>query len=492
MRPGRQDEIPGASAERRGGGDVPFAAGADAAGADLELGPRGAVRGRLRPPGDKSVSHRALLFAAAARGTSRIRGLAPGADVAATRRALEALGVAVADEGGASFEERGASGEEDGGARRVVVVRGAGWAALDRAADAAPLEIDCANSGTSARLLLGLLAGTRGRFLLRGDASLSARPMARVAAPLRAFGARIEERPTLPLLVDGAALRGASVATGAASAQVKSALILAALQARGASVVVEPAPTRDHTERLLAAMGAPLRAAGTRIEIDGGRPDLAPLDLDVPGDPSSAAYAAALAALDGAGDLVVEDALLSPRRTGFYRLLAAMGADVELSVARAAPEEVGTIVVRGGRPLRGVDVAGQDVVDAVDELPLLAVVAAQARGRTTIRGAAELRVKESDRIAATVRLLRAFGARAEELPDGLVVEGPAALRGAAADAGGDHRLAMCAAVAAARASGPSLLRGGEWVRISYPSFFADLDRLTGGAAGRGRGERSGR
>ncbi|MEN6632453.1 MAG: 3-phosphoshikimate 1-carboxyvinyltransferase, partial [Candidatus Polarisedimenticolia bacterium] len=159
---------------------------------------------------------------------------------------------------------------------------------------------------------------------------------------------------------------------------------------------------------------------------------------------------------------------------------------------RAAPEEVGTIVVRGGRPLRGVDVAGQDVVDAVDELPLLAVVAALARGTTTIRGAAELRVKESDRIAATVRLLRAFGARAEELPDGLVVEGPAALRGAAADAGGDHRLAMCAAVAASRAAGPSLLRGGEWVRISYPSFFADLDRLTGGAEGRARGERDGR
>jgi 3-phosphoshikimate 1-carboxyvinyltransferase len=422
------------------------------------------IAGTLVVPGDKSIGHRALLFAALATGRSVVRGLPPGADVRTTRQAVEALGVAVRDDADA------------------VIVEGRGWEGLARDPAAPPLALDCGNSGTTSRLLLGLLSGRPGRFTLAGDASLSRRPMGRVTRPLAAFGAAIEGGETLPLTVAGRALRAAHVATGVASAQVKSALVLAALQAGGESMIEEPEPTRDHTERMLAAMGAAIApadgaATGAAWRVTGGCPRLAPLDLAVPGDPSSAAFLVGLASALPGSALTVRGVALNLRRIGFLRVLRRMGAGVGWNEERAIPEPSGTIEVLGGT-LAGTTIAGQDVVDAIDELPLLAVLAAVAEGETRIEGAAELRVKESDRIAATLALLRAFGAACEERPDGLVVAGGARLKGTAFDARGDHRIAMAGAVAAALADGPSSLTGGEWVTISYPAFFEDFERLS--------------
>ncbi len=429
----------------------------------LKLEPLASVRGTVRVPGDKSISHRALMFAAVATGESRICGLASGQDVRSTAGALRRLGVPI----------RRADDQ--------VVVEGVGWEGLDRGGPD-PLELDCGNSGTTARLLMGLLAGRRGRFVLMGDRSLSRRPMGRITRPLTELGARSGGGETLPIEVAGTSLRGAPIATGVASAQVKSAVILAALQAHGESRVVEPRPTRDHTERLLAAMGAPVRPAGDGPgwHVRGGAAPLSPLSLTVPGDPSAAVYPLVLACCLPASRVTVEEVGLNPRRTGLLRLLQRMGAELDYREDAAAPEPSGCITARSSR-LHGIDVGAADVVDAIDELPLLAVAAATARGRTTITGAGELRHKESDRIAATVALLRAFGARVTEREDGMVIDG-GPLRGARVDAAADHRIAMSAAVAAAMARGPSTLAGHEWVRISHPDFFEDLRALSSGAS----------
>jgi 3-phosphoshikimate 1-carboxyvinyltransferase len=426
------------------------------------------VRGSLRVPGDKSISHRALIFAALADGPSRLEGLADGADVRSTRGAIEALGVPTRD-------------EPDGG----VIVDGRGFAGLDRDPAAPPLTIDCGNSGTTTRLLIGLLAGRRGRFRLVGDASLSRRPMRRVVEPLRAMGARIHGGETLPLEIEGAPLRAVSHEGRIASAQVKSALVLAGLQAEGATRVTEPSLSRDHTERMLAAMGAPLTASDEesgrrRVEVRGGGCALAPVNVLVPGDPSSAAFATALACLLPESFVTVENVSVNPTRLGFYRVLRRMGGSVTWSDAAssgsAAGEPAGTIHASSS-VLHATEVRGADTVDAIDEVPLIAVVACHATGVTEIRDARELRVKESDRVAATARLLRAFGARVDERPDGLAVHGPASLVGANVDAEHDHRIAMCAAVCAATATGTTRLHGAEWVAVSYPGFFDTLERL---------------
>lgn len=417
------------------------------------------LKGPLRPPGDKSITHRALLFGAVAGGNSLLGSPGRGEDVQATRRALATLGIPVADDG------------------EALRIDGKGWDGLP-AAGAGPFHLDCANSGTTARLLLGLLAGRRGVFHLEGDASLSQRPMRRVTGPLSRMGARISGEDHLPLAVRGGPLRGCALETGVASAQVKSALILAALQAEGESAVTEPVPTRDHTERLLAAMGAPPVSAGEGLawRVPGGCPSLRPLHFLIPGDPSSAAPLVALAAALPGSELAVHQVGLNPRRTGFFRLLRRMGAGLEWQVEAAEPEPQGTLVVRGGA-LKGIAVGPDEVVDAIDELPLLAVLGAVAEGETAVRGAGELRLKESDRIARIVAVLRRFGAAVEELPDGFAVRGPARLGGAAVDPGADHRIAMAAAVAASLARGESRLQGEEWVGVSYPGFFADLARL---------------
>ncbi|MFN7964237.1 MAG: 3-phosphoshikimate 1-carboxyvinyltransferase [Acidobacteriota bacterium] len=325
-----------------------------------------------------------------------------------------------------------------------------------------------------------MLAARRGRFRLHGDASLSRRPMKRVTELLSHMGARFEGGDGLPLIVHGGDLRAANLSTAVASAQVKSALILAALQASGTSVIEEPAASRDHTERMLAAMGAPLQTEGARVvRVTGGNAALSPLDLDVPGDPSSAAFAIALACLRPGSQVTVENLSLNPRRLGFYRLLSRMGARIEFARTQETPEQIGFITAIGSR-LHGIQVEPEEIVDAIDELPLLATVAAAATGPTTIRGAAELRHKESDRITSTVAMLRAFGAVIDELPDGFEISGDTAFVPAHVDAHSDHRIAMSATIAAALAPEPSTLHGSEWVRISYPGFFDDLARLSAG------------
>ncbi|MFZ5480305.1 MAG: 3-phosphoshikimate 1-carboxyvinyltransferase [Myxococcota bacterium] len=396
----------------------------------------GPLRGRMRVPGDKSISHRALLFGALAEGTTRIRGLLRSEDVLRTLAAVRALGC-------------------DASTSHVT---GAHWR------DAGTL--DCGNSGTTARLLAGALAG-RASATLDGDASLRGRPMGRVARPLRAMGAVLGDR--LPLTVTRAELVGVDWVAEVASAQVKSAVLLAGLCAAGETRYTEPVPTRDHTERLLAAMGAPIARAGDTLSVRAGR--LHAVDVDVPGDVSSAAFWLVAACIVPGSDLVIEDVGLNPTRTGVLDALSRMGADLSVE-RRDAAEPIGTVRVRHA-PLRGTTIAGAEIPRLVDELPVLAVAAAFAEGETVIRDAAELRVKESDRVAATVAGLRALGVEADELPDGMRIGGGAP-RAGEVDARGDHRVAMAFAIAGLRCG--VLVRDTENVATSYPTFADELGR----------------
>jgi 3-phosphoshikimate 1-carboxyvinyltransferase len=429
----------------------------------IAIEPAREIRAILRAPGDKSIAHRALLLNALARGGARVANLPPGADVVATISALQALGARV----------------EPSGPAVVRVEGGAGWRAEG--------PVDCANSGTTARILLGVLAARAANTVtLTGDLSLRGRPMDRVVAPLRAMGARIEfavQEGRLPVTVEGHGLEGRTHRLPVASAQVKTALLVAGLAARGETTVEEPVLSRDHSERLLAAMGAALARDGRRATIRPG--PLEAIDVDVPGDFSSAAPFLALAAARRGSEAVVEDVGLNPTRVGFLAILERMGALVETEVVAAAPEPRGSVRVAGSG-LVAVEVGPDEVPLAIDELPLVAVLATQAEGVTRVRGAAELRVKESDRIEAMALGLRAMGARVETTGDGFAIEGPSRLRGAALDARGDHRIAIALAVAALLAEGPSRLAGEEWVEVSYPSFFADLARATGAPSHRAR------
>ncbi|HET9582124.1 MAG TPA: 3-phosphoshikimate 1-carboxyvinyltransferase [Gemmatimonadota bacterium] len=410
-------------------------------------------RGTLRVPGDKSIGHRALLLNAIAEGRSVVRGLPAGQDLAATLGALRSLGASIAEVAG-------------GGVR---IEGGARWRA--------ETAVDCGNSGTTARLLLGILAPRAAApVTLAGDASLSRRPMARVVEPLRKMGARIDPGAgsagpvpdRLPLVVTGSTLNGGTHRLAVASAQVKSALLLAGLAARGPTVVEEPEASRDHTERMLERMGATIRRDETRTEIEPGA--LAALDLQVPGDISSAAPFLALAAAREGSRLTVRGVGLNPTRTGFLEVLGDMGARVEIEVEAEDPEPRGTVRVEG-RGLSGIRLGPAAIPRLIDELPLVAVLASRAEGETVVTGAAELRVKESDRIEAVVRGLRALGATIDALPDGFAVRGPAPLRGTLLDAASDHRIGMALAVAAALAEGESALDGAEWVDVSFPGFF---------------------
>jgi 3-phosphoshikimate 1-carboxyvinyltransferase len=417
------------------------------------LGPVGRVRSRVRVPGDKSISHRALVLNAVAEGTATVRGLAPGADVGATLGTLEALGVTI----------------ERLGDDTVRVTGGAHWRAKQ--------PIDCQNSGTTARLLLGLLASRASApVTVIGDQSLSRRPMRRVVKPLRRMGAEIEPADTLPLTVTGRPLTGAEHHLDVASAQLKTALLLAGLAADGLTMVIEPGVSRDHTERLLAAMGARIERREREVRVRPG--DLTALDIDVPGDFSSAAPFLALAAVREGSEIVVEEVGLNPTRTGFLDLLRAFGAEVETTVTVTEPEPYGDVRVMGTK-LSGIEVDPEIVPRTIDELPLVAVVATQAEGLTRVRGATELRVKESDRIEAIAAGLVRMGADMEIAADGFDIRGPTVLEGARLDAAGDHRIGMALAIGAALAQGGSTLDGTEWIDVSYPSFLTDLVSCAG-------------
>ena len=434
-------------------------------------GPR-PLRGQMRVPGDKSISHRALLFAALASGTSRLWWLANGDDVVRSRAAIEALGAKVRD-GAGSPGEAVVAGERVG---PVVIVRGGGFEGLSEPG----AVIDCGNSGTSIRLLAGILAGRPFHSVLTGDSSIARRPMGRVVDPLRLMGARIDGRDggrLAPLSIRGGDLRGMRHELPVASAQVKTALLLAGLQASGATEVTEPALSRDHTERLLPAMGATLEAipGGVRVERVAG---LTPIELAIPGDPSAAAFFVVGACITPGSDLVVTDVCLNPTRIGFVDVLRRMGAAVEVVVKEErGGEPVGDIRAAYG-PLQATTMAGDEIPRVIDEIPALAVAAAFAAGTTEVADAAELRVKESDRIGTVAQELSQLGIAVEAKADGLVITGGAP-HGGLLKSHGDHRIAMAAAIAANACEGDSTVRGWRAVASSYPGFAADLASVTG-------------
>jgi 3-phosphoshikimate 1-carboxyvinyltransferase len=434
----------------------------------LLLRPISRLHGSFRVPGDKSISHRALLLASIADGASELLNVGPGADVAATAGCLRHLGV--------SIEHHDTTYAVSGRGLR-------GWRPPGQ-------PLDCENSGTAMRLLAGLLAGQGLTALLTGDPSLSLRPMRRIVEPLRAMGAQITAREREleafpPLETRGGRLHGIDYLVSPPSAQVKSCLLLAGLYAAAPTVVREARPTRDHTERMLLRMGASLECAPGSVKVEPAE-GLRPLgQFRCPGDPSSAAFLIGAAAAREGSEVQVEDVSLNPTRLGFLRALERMGASLKVVArggAAGADEPSGTVSVRGG-PLRALEVLPEEIPDLIDELPMLAVLATRATGRTQIAGARELRVKESDRIRAMARGLNALGARVTELPDGWIIEGGAELRGAPVDAAGDHRVAMALAVAAGLAQGITDLKGAEWVDVSFPGFFEAMDRLQGNADG---------
>ena len=425
---------------------------------DITVEPSGPLRGKLSVPGDKSISHRALICNALAEGEAQITGLLDSADCRSTMSCLRQWGV--------EFEETSDR----------VVVRSPGQGKFRSALGV----LDCGNSGTSIRLLSGVAAGLPFRSQFDGDESLQQRPMRRVLEPLASMGATVDTAETAPFWIDGSAglSLGFDDELAVASAQVKSCIVFAALRAEQPSRIVEPGPSRDHTERMLSAMGASIDVDGAMIAVQPGA-SLTPQDVDVPGDISAAAFWMVAAAMTQGSEIVMPNVGVNPRRTGVIDVLQSMGAQIELSNQRVmSGEPVADVIVRGGR-LRGTTIDGDMIVRALDEVPVLAVAAAVAEGETEIRDAAELRVKESDRIATTSAMLTAMGVDVEQWSDGMRIV-PGTLRGGEVDSFGDHRLAMAAAVAALSAdpeSGPTTIQRASAVEISYPAFWRDLDRL---------------
>ena len=424
------------------------------------------LRGRLGVPGDKSIAHRYALLGALAEGRTTLAHFAPGADCRSTLRCLRGLGVDIEDT-----------------AAGMVTLLGRGFGRLR--SPVAPL--DAGNSGTTMRLLAGVLAGHPFTSTIVGDGSLSRRPMRRVMAPLGRMGARIDAVDGhAPLTIHGTALHAIAHQPETPSAQVKSAVLLAGLHADGVTSVTEPAQTRDHTERALAAFGGEVTVDGLRVSVRGGQ-RLTGQSLDVPGDFSSAAFWLVGAAALPGSRVEIEDVGLNPTRTALVGVLERFGARVAVEIAPdEADEPRGTIIVEGDRT-GGVEIGPNLVPLLIDELPAIAALAAHG-GRVDVRGAGELRVKESDRIAVLVAGFRALGIDAEERPDGFTIDGAsrgARPKGGVADAGGDHRMAMAFAIAALAAEGPSTIEGADAVVISYPGFFETLERLVRPSTGLG-------
>jgi 3-phosphoshikimate 1-carboxyvinyltransferase len=410
-------------------------------------------RGRFTLPGDKSISHRAAILGAMAEGVTRIRNYSAAADCAATLACLRGLGSEVRRDGADVTIESGG----------ITAWRAPG------------AVLDAENSGSTIRMLAGALAGRPFRSVLTGDESLRRRPVERVAVPLRAMGATVlttDGKP--PLTIEGGRLRGLVHDLPVASAQVKTAVLLAGLQAEGTTTVREPSPSRDHTERMLPAFGVAVERDGLAATVHGGVP-LRGTGVAVPGDASSAAFLVVAALVLPDSEVRLDGVLLAPTRTAFIEVLRAMGGNVEARIEATDPEPVGSIVASSSR-LRGTTVDPALVPSLIDEVPALAAAAAFADGEFTITGAAELRVKESDRIRALAEGLTALGARVRELPDGLVVVGGARLHGARVRSHGDHRIAMALSVAALAAEGATEVEGAECVAVSFPGFYELIER----------------
>ncbi len=424
------------------------------------------VRGAVRPPGDKSISHRALMLAALARGTSEITGLLTGEDVKSTARVLRQLGADISAIGAGT-----------------VTVRGS------RLSSPAS-RLHCGNSGTTARLLLGILAGQRFPATLTGDASLRRRPMRRVTEPLRAMGARIDDThgDALPLTIRGGRLHPLTYTTPVASAQVKSALLLAGLTGNVAVTIREPYRSRDHTERLLVHLGLGLHERDGAIVYEPiARSILPSFRLSVPGDASSAAFLVVAAVLAEGGELLVEHVGVNPTRTGFLVVLERMGAHVErVNLRDEGGEPVADLIARPPAALRGTDVSAAEVPTLVDEVPILAVLASRAAGETTFREVGELRVKESNRLELIAANLRAVGVDAQARGNDLHVQGTTRPPRGRVETARDHRLAMAFAVLGTIPGADVRLSERASVSISYPRFFSDLRRIGEGGRGKGR------
>lgn len=417
------------------------------------------LTGRCRVPGDKSISHRAVMFAALADGTSTITNFLDGGDCRATIGVMRGLGVEV--------EER---------SHTELVIHGRGLEGLQEPSDI----LDCANSGTTIRLMAGLLAGQGFSSFLTGTPQLRRRPMNRIVTPLCQMGAVIVGRQDgnfAPLGLGATTLRAMEYTLPVASAQVKSCLLLAGLYAQGLTVIRQPGPARDHTERMLASMGAPIAVYGSTVHSE--RPDrpLSPLTISVPGDISSAAFLLVAASIIPDSRITILDVGINPTRTGIVDALRAMGADIEYTNLREQSGEPVADLEVSAAELHGTTFGGEQIVTMIDELPVLAVAASQAHGRTIVRDAGELRVKETDRIASTVTELRTLGANIEPTPDGFVIHGPTRLIGGAVESQGDHRLAMAMAVAGLAANGPSTVYGAEVTGDSFPGFETTLQAL---------------
>ncbi len=415
------------------------------------------LRGAVTVPGDKSISHRVLLLGGIADGVSTVRNWLPAADCQATLGAIRALGVTVDQQSATELR-----------------IHGAGLHGLSPPTG----PVDCQRSGTTMRLLAGILAGQSFTSILDGHTGLRRRPMERVAVPLRAMGAMVmtqNGRP--PLTITGGNLGGIEYHLPVASAQVKSAIVLAGLYAKGNTIVRQPGPARDHTERMLKAQGAHLSSREDCLVLTPVPRTLAPLSITIPADFSSAAFPLVASLLVPNAELTVKGVGVNPTRIGLLDVVASMGADIIcLNQAEQQGEPVADLVIRAGQ-LKGVEVAGQTVVRMIDEFPILAVAATQAEGKTLVRDARELRVKETDRIAAIVAELRALDASIQERDDGFEVQGPTRLRGGPVHSHGDHRLAMALVVAGLIAEGETVVEGVEVIADSFPNFVSLMQEL---------------
>lgn len=425
----------------------------------IELKKAKRLKGEIIPPPDKSISHRAVILASLAKGISIVRNFLRAEDTMSTVNAFRKLGVKIEDKG------------------KKIIIEGKGIYGLKEPADI----IDCGNSGTTMRLLSGVLSGNPFLSVLTGDSSLRSRPMGRVITPLRQMGAEIMARDNdryPPIAVRGRELKAIKYAMPVASAQVKSALLLAGLYADGETEISEPIKSRDHTERMLSSSEVRVDIEGLKIKIKGGQ-ELKARNIDVPGDFSSAAFFIAAALLIPDSAITIKGVGINPTRTGLLDILKKMGADIELTNIRdVSGEPVADIYCKTAGSLRAVKIGREIMPSLIDEFPILCILGTQVDGVTEIRGAEELRVKESDRIKAMAEGLRKMGAEVKEFKDGLSIEGNADLKGTSINSYGDHRIAMAFSVAALIARGKTTISGISSVNISFPGFFETLRKLS--------------
>ena len=415
--------------------------------------------GEITPPPDKSISHRAVMFSSLAKGKGVVRNFLRAQDTESTMHAFRSLGIQIDDQG------------------HTLIIHGKGLHGLTEPADI----IDCGNSGTTIRLLSGVLAANPFFSVVSGDSSLRSRPMARIIKPLSLMGARIAGRDNnryAPFAISGGSLRSISYDMPMASAQVKSAILLAGLYAGGMTTITEPSKSRDHTERMLPAFGADLRTDGLNVSIHSGK-ELHAQEIDVPADFSSAAFFMVAALLIPGAEVMLKNVGINPTRTGLIDCLRSMGAHIEIENVRSVSgEPVADICCKGQTGLKAATVTAEMVPSLIDEFPILCIAAARAAGTTIIRGAEELRLKESDRIKAMATELSKMGVTLEEFPDGINITGAETLRAAEIDSHGDHRIAMSMAVAGLLAGGTTAISNASAVAISFPDFFESIRRLT--------------